>query len=320
MRGKTILVTGVGGDIGQSIIKCLKDNNTDQKIKIVGCDIDCYAASRQEVDSFLVAPFANQKDKYVEFIKSIVKKEKIDYVIPTTEQEIIVLDKQRADFDGECKLLINSSYIINTFFDKYATVEFLRSNGLSFPRTYRIEDYSEELSFPLIFKPRFGCGSKGLTIAHDRKELDFLKKNRRDFIIQEVVGDIDEEYTACVFSDGQDIHSIAFKRSLGYGSLSKIAELSNDMELLDLAKKIASVIDLQGSINIQARKTAQGYIPFEINPRFSSTVYIRHYFGFRDVEWWLNLYERKEVKYTPKYKSGVGVRKLSEIFFDCQPL
>ncbi|MDI6758105.1 MAG: ATP-grasp domain-containing protein [Candidatus Omnitrophota bacterium] len=319
MRGKTILITGVGGDIGQSIIKCLKDNNTDRKIKIVGCDIDRYAASRQEVDSFLVAPFVDQEDKYVEFIKSIVKKEKIDYLIPTTEQEIIVLDKRRASFDGECKLLINPSYIINTFFDKYATVEFLRNNGLPCPRTYRIEDYSGELSFPLIFKPRFGCGSKGLTIAHDRDELDFLKKSKKDFIIQEVVGDIDEEYTACVFSNGQDIHSIAFKRSLGYGSLSKIAELSNDVELLDLAKKIACAIDLRGSINIQVRKTVQGYIPFEINPRFSSTVYIRHYFGFRDVEWWLNLCEGRQITYTLQYKSGVGVRKLGEIFFECQP-
>jgi len=320
MSEKAILVTGVGGDIGQSIVKCLKDCRANRMIKIVGCDIDRYAASREEVDSFLEAPSANRVDKYIEFINSIVKKEKIDYLIPTTEQEIIVLDKQRASFDGGCKLLINSPYIINTFFDKYATAEFLRSNGLLCPRTYRIEDYSGELDFPLIFKPRFGYGGKGLIIAHDKEELDFLKKRRKDFVIQEMAGGIKEEYTACVFSDGQDIHSIGFKRSLGYGSLSKIAELSNDAALLDLAKKIACAIDLRGSVNIQAQKTAKGYMVFEINPRFSSTVYIRHYFGFRDVEWWLNLYERREIRYTLQYQSGVGVRKLGEIFFECQPL
>lgn len=314
---KKILITGVGGDIGQSILKCAKDFLL--QFYIFGCDVDHYAASRQEVDSFLLAPFASQEDKYIEFIKSIVKKENIDYVIPTTEREIIVLDKRRAVFDGECKLLINSPYIVNTFFDKYATIAFLKKNGFFCPRTYLIEDYLGGVKFPLILKPRFGCGGEGLEIVHDQEELDFLKKRRKDVIIQEIIGDVEEEYTVCVFSDGRDIHSIAFKRSLGYGSLSKIAKLSNNAPLLDLAKKIACAIDLRGSINIQARKTAKGYMVFEINPRFSSTVYIRHYFGFRDVEWWLNLFERKEVKYTPEYKSGVGVRKLSEIFFDCQP-
>lgn len=319
MSTNNVLVTGVGGDIGQSIVKCLKDCKANRMIKIAGCDIDRYAASREEVDSFLEAPSTEQVENYIEFINDIVKKEKIDYLIPTTEREIIVLDKRRAGFDGRCNLLINSSHIINTFFDKYATAEFLRNSGFLCPRTCRIEDYSGELDFPVILKPRFGCGGKGLIIAHDKEELGFLKKRRNDFIIQEMAGGIDEEYTACVFSSGQDIHSIAFKRSLGYGSLSKIAKLSNDTVLLDLAKQIARAIDLRGSVNIQAQKTTKGYMVFEINPRFSSTVYIRHYFGFRDVEWWLNLFEKKEVSYTPQYKSGVGVRKLGEIFFECQP-
>ncbi len=319
MDTNNILVTGVGGDIGQSIVKCLKDCKGNRTIKIVGCDIDSFAAAREEVDSFLVAPAADQTDRYIEFINDVVKKGEIDYLIPTTEQEIIVFNKQRANFDEKCKLLINSSYIIDTFFDKYATIEFLKKNGLPCPRTYRVEDYLGELNFPLIFKPRFGWGGKGLVIAHNKEELDFLRKRREGFIIQEMLENSDEEYTACVFSDGQNIHSIAFKRSLGYGSLSKIAKLSNDAALLDLVEKIARAIDLRGSINIQAQKTAKGYMIFEINPRFSSTVYMRHYFGFRDVEWWLNLYEKKEISYALKYQRGVGVRKLSDIFFDCQP-
>ncbi len=314
----TLLVTGVGGDIGQSILKCLKD--VKPPLRLLGSDMDQFAAGQILVHKFFVSPPAIDKKKYINFLLGIIKREKIKYIIPSSEPEILLLNCARSHFEkSNVFLFINKPHIIDTFFDKYATAEFLKRNKLPYPRTYRIEDYSGELDFPLIFKPRFGYGSKGLTIVHDKEELDFLKKRRKDVVIQEIIGDIEEEYTICVFSDGRDMHSIAFKRSLGYGSLSKITKLSNDVLLLDLAKKIAHAIDLQGSINIQARRTAKGYIPFEINPRFSSTVYIRHYFGFRDVEWWINLHEGRQVRYTPKYKSGVGVRKLGEVFFDCQP-
>ena len=319
MQNKNILVTGVGGDIGQSILKCLRDCCVNVSLKIIGCDVDCYAAARAEVDNFFVAPYANQQDEFIEFLKNIIEKEKIDYIIPTVEKEIMVLDNRRASCPEECKMLIHSSYIINTFFDKYATAKFLETNGFPCPRTYRIEDYLGEIRFPLMLKPRFGCGGKGIEIVNDKEELDFLKTRRKDFIVQEMIGGAEEEFTVCVFSNGTDTHSISFKRLLGYGSLSKVAKLSNDMVLLDLAKEIASAINLRGSLNIQVRKTDAGYMIFEINPRFSSTVYIRYYFGFRDVEWWLSLYERRKVEYVQKYKSGVGVRKLNEIFFDCQP-
>ena len=43
-----ILVTGVGGDIGQGIIKCLREINYHNII--VGCDIDKYAAGKQFVN------------------------------------------------------------------------------------------------------------------------------------------------------------------------------------------------------------------------------------------------------------------------------
>jgi carbamoyl-phosphate synthase large subunit len=316
-KQKKLLVTGIGGDIGQSILRCAKDFASP--VSIIGCDIDRYAASRQEVDIFHESPLAGNADKYIAFLKGIVESERIDYIIPTTEPEIFILNQRRAELDDKCTLVINSSNIINTFLDKYATVEFFKNKGLPFPRTYLTENYSGGLDFPLLLKQRSGCGREGLAIVHDSEELDFFRKRRKNSIIQEVIGDIDEEYTIGVFSNGSRVYSIAFKRTLGYGSLSKIAELVNNEAIFDLAQKIACAIALRGSINIQVRKTERGFVPFEINPRFSSTVYIRHYFGFRDVEWWLNLFENTPIVYTPKYTSGVGVRRLNEIFFECEP-
>ncbi len=316
-KQKNILVTGAGGDIGQSVIKCLKESGYE--LNLTGCDIDAYAASKGEVDTLLTAPRAALADKYLGFIDSVIKKNHPDYIIPTTEPEIAFFSSRRDYFCGKTLIIINSPFIVDTYLDKYETIRFFEDNGVPHPRTYPAERYNGELSFPVLLKRRRSYGRKGLILAQDAEELDFFKKRETDMIVQELVGDDGDEYTAGVFSTGEEIYSITFRRRLGYGSLSKVACLVHDKELTRLVEKIARVSGLKGSFNVQLRKTADGYIPFEVNPRFSSTVYIRHHFGFKDVKWWLDLYEGRKIEYTPEYSAGIGVRKLSEIFFDCKP-
>ena len=313
MYNKIILVTGVGGDIGQSVIKCLKDTGYD--IDIFGCDMDSYAAGRKAVKCFFEVPQAKDNQKYLEFMQELVRDKAIDYILPTTETEIEFYDRHREYFKN-IKLFINNSFIVKTFLDKYETVNFLKNNGLPYPKTYLIKDYNNELSFPLLLKRRRGYGGRGLIIINDAEELNLYNKKIKDAVIQEIVGTPNEEYTVGVFSTGKDIYSIAFKRCLGYGSLTKVAKLVDDDEIKDLAEQIAKASRLEGSLNIQLRKMGKCYVPFEINPRFSSTVYFRHYFGFQDVKWWLDLKENKKIRFKLKHKKGVGVRTLTEVFFD----
>ena len=137
-------------------------------------------------------------------------------------------------------------------------------------------------------------------------------------VVQEYLeGDLGE-YTTGVFSNGQDVFSITFKRTLGYGGLSKIVEIKDDKNIENLARSIAQKSKLIGSINIQSRKRGDDYVVFEINPRFSSTVYFRHYFGFQDVIWWLETIMKQNVVYHKKYIQGVGVRTSNEVFFNLE--
>lgn len=313
----TILITGVGGDIGQSVIKCLKDSS--YRTHLLGCDIDPYAAGKKDVDSFFQAPKASVSESYLNFIKNIHEFSELDYIIPTTEAEIEFYDDNRKIFEENgIKLLINNTFIINAFLNKYNTAKFFKKSGIAFPETYRLSDYKNELKYPLILKPEKGCGSKKIQILYDEVDLNYFQKKYQDAILQEIIGNINEEYTVGIFSDGNKVNSIAFRRYLGYGSLTKFAELILNKEIDSMAIKIAHACKLKGSINVQMRKTEKGFMPFEINPRFSSTVYFRHFFGFKDVEWWLNLYEGNQIEYIMKYKKGIGVRSVGEIFFDLE--
>ena len=317
MKKLKVLVTGVGGDIGQSVLKCLEDAGGDYSFTISGCDIDAYPAGGKKCKSCYKAPRASDEEEYSSFIETIMDKEDFDYIIPTTEAEIKYFDVRRDHLKcREVQVLINNSSIINTFFDKYATVDFLKKNKLPYPETYPAEDFKGELSFPLILKQRQGCGGEGLKIVNDMEELDFFRKRLKGVIVQEMLGSEEEEYTAGIFSDGEKIHTICFRRLLGYGSMTKFAELVHDNEVTRLLEKIAQTVNLKGSINIQLRRTKRGYIPFEVNPRFSSTVHMRNYFGFKDVKWWIDYYENRPIEYKLKPDKGIVVRTVGDVFFE----
>ncbi len=315
MLKKSILITGIGGDIGQSIIRCINDIN--YPAYLVGCDIDPYAAGRLNVDEFLVAPRVTEPKKYFKFINEIIAKYNVKYIYPAIESEIVFYDLYREYFSRKgVTIFINNHFIINTFLDKYETVNFLKRNKIPHPTTFLLKEYDNQLGFPIIIKPRRGCGSKSI-MKLDRPEEFKVKKNiLSDVVVQEYLGGENNEYTTGVFSDGKDIHTITFKRKLSLEGFSKTVELVIDERIKRLAEKIAGYSNLVGSINIQSKKIGKGFIIFEINPRFSSTVYFRHYFGFRDVEWWMRLVENKKINFKLRYKSGVGVRCFNENFFN----
>ena len=313
-KSLTILVTGIGGDIGQSVIKCLRDSHYE--LYLIGCDIDSYAGGQQDVDVFYQAPYASQTKEYLNFITNVIKKKKCEYIIPTTEQEIEFYDANRTYFEiNEIKVLINNPFIINIFSNKFRTVCFLKRHDFLYPETYKLSEFNNELEFPVIIKKEIGSGGKGIHICHNDDELIYFKNMcNDDEIVQEIIGNPDEEYTIGIFSDGFSVYCIAFRRYLDYGGRTKVAELIKDDKIDLLARNLARACKLIGSINLQVRKTENGFVTFEINPRLSSTVYFRHFFGFRDVEWWLNIYEGYPTEFIPKYNKGIAVRTFDEIF------
>ncbi|OGW83925.1 MAG: hypothetical protein A2987_05655 [Omnitrophica bacterium RIFCSPLOWO2_01_FULL_45_10] len=315
MRRTNLLITGVGGDIAQGIIKCLREMR--RSFYIVGSDIDFYASGRNMVEEFMHAPPASEKNEYISFIDDIIAKYDINYIYPTSEVEILFFHNHRSRFSKkDIKIFINKPFIVDTFFDKYKTVQFLKSAKIPYPDTFLVSEYNNQLSYPIILKSRKTVDSKEIVKVNNSDEFNFYKCRIPEAMAQEYMGSEEEEYTACVFSDGRQSRSIAFKRKLGYSSLSKKVELVIDDRINALTEKIAHDCNLAGSLNIQLRKTDKGFVPFEINPRFSSTVYFRNRFGFRDVKWWIDLFEGRPIKFQLKYKKGVGVRLLSEVFFE----
>ncbi|WP_045519170.1 ATP-grasp domain-containing protein [Neobacillus niacini] len=307
---RTILVSAIGGDVGHSVLKCL----LQEKDKLIGCDLYQFPVGLNVVDGFFTSLPALHSN-YISHLLEHCKKYQVTHFIPISEPEIEVVSDNLEVFQKEkIKVLINQKEIIQYCLDKNLSAKKLKSIGLDVPDSWLADDFEPD-GKKYIVKFIKSWGSKLLRVIATKEELEQIKKSfTQPLLIQEYIDEPDNEYTVGVFSDGEDIRVISFKRKL-QGGYTKFVELINDETIKRDAMIAAKEFGLKGSFNIQLRKSnGRNYI-FEINPRLSGSVHFRHLLGFKDVLWWLDSLDQfKLAEYKNPYSIAIGVRELNEKF------
>ena len=275
------LITGVGGDIAQGICRIIR--KYDQSSILVGTDISNKHAGKLFVDYFKVISSARDVDSYITNIQSVIDEFEINYLIPTSESEIEAISNH-IDLFKDLHVIYPGPKSVENCLDKYITYKFLSSIGLPVPWTSSTQENIPD-EYPCIFKGRKGAGSKVLFSVESKDEAIFLAKKYPEGIFQELLLPHDNEITCGVFrSKNNKTVVIQLQRVLNEGTTSW-AKTVYHQDIEDMCKHVAEKLNLLGSINIQLRLTEDGPRIFEINPRFSSTVYMRHLLGFEDVVW-----------------------------------
>jgi carbamoyl-phosphate synthase large subunit len=199
--------------------------------------------------------------------------------------------------------------------DKHATVEALRQLGLPAPWTVRADQAPPE-SFPCILKDRFGSGSRSVVIVRNPREAEDMARARRDALFQELLEPADREVTCAVYrTRDRRVGVVQMLRRLA-GGLTGWARVISDEAVKRTCEVLAEGLELQGSMNVQMRLTDKGPRVFEINPRFSSTVLMRHKLGFTDVAWSLDELEGKPVLFPVLREGRVAVRTQGAAILD----
>jgi len=277
------LVTAVGGDIGGNIINILSEQK-DIKYNIIGTDINATIFYSNKLKSFYQVDKVNTFN-YRKKILEILKIHNIHIIVPVSELEILWFNLNR-DLFKKYKLIINNTNIITYFLNKLETSKKLKNINIKTPSTYILSQYNNQINFPIIIKSITSTISKNIYKIHSEVELNYIKSilDQNNYIVQEYIGTIEDEYTTTVYQSNNILKTISFKRKLT-GGMTSFANIVNEDVLNSNAINIAKAFNLNGSINIQSRKSGKDFYVFEINPRFSSTIYIRDYFGFQDLIW-----------------------------------
>lgn len=284
-----VLVTGAGGGVGQGVIKSLKMIK-DIDIKVVAADMSETATGLYAADIAYLVDRCDS-DKYLETLSKIFQNESIDFYIPGTdvELEFCAINKHLIMDKFNVHTIISSKEVIEICDNKYKTSSFLKDHGFNYPKTAYLKDVDiESLEYPAIVKPAVGCRSIGVYKVDNLDELLPHLENTEDIIIQECVGNEDNEYTCTVVKIGDRMSPVlALKRVLRSGDTYR-AEPVQSEKIEKYVLDVASKLEIDGGCNFQLRLDINGEPKiFEINSRFSGTTPFCAQIGFNPVEFYL---------------------------------
>jgi len=334
----SILVTGVGAaTVGSQIVKALRLSKTPYKI--VGTDMFKRSTGLQKVDSPYVIPSAKSKEFFSSLMK-ICKKEKVRCIIPGTEIELLKLSHKKNIIEEKGIFLLSNQYkLIRLCLDKGKLFEFLKKNQVKVPNFQVIKNIKDfrKIYSPVIIKPIKGSGSRSVFIAETNQEarffIKYLIERGQKVIVQEYIGGKETEFTVGVLrmNKGKLKFSIALKRDLTknlsckeslkskFGNKEFYISTGISQGYIDdykdvrrVCEKISDILQAEGPLNIQCRKTRDGIVPFEINPRFSGTTSIRSLAGFNEPDMWINYLLFKKL-ILPKIRRTVVLRDIIEV-------
>lgn len=306
METKTVLVTGIGGNVGQGILRNIADLN--MPIKLVGIDVASFNPGNHLCDVTYKVPYSCDQN-YIPTIQNIIDRENVNLIIPSTDYEVYYLSK----FSSQLKTTVVASEatIAKTYLDKYATYQWLSKNNIPFAKSWLSGEYdfSEQ---DIIAKPREGRGSRGILINPENPN------NLPNGYMIQPLSKGSEITTAVYVNKKGELHGLfTMIRSLTNGTTteSKVV-FEYDSELKEIASKMIELGGLVGSFNIQSIVTKSGEIvPFEINCRISGTNSIRHNLGFKDVKYTIQEYLLNEEPDEPNPIEGIACRILMDVIY-----
>jgi len=242
------------------------------EIELHGADATKMAPAIHLVDkAHLTPPIAS--GEYIDSLVRIVRRAKIDLVIPLIDLELIALAASADRFrDLGCCPLISSEQVVRTCRDKLLMFEALRQAGIDTPDTWA---WTEAITrkrhkFPYFLKPRTGSAGMGNHVIQTLDELHTFGLRVHDAIVQEFVEGAEHTLDVYTGLDGLPRCVVPRKRlEIRTGEVSK-GLVVKDPAIMRVGERVAEMLgDCRGVITVQCIATADGRIRvIEVNPRF----------------------------------------------------
>ena len=277
-----IAVTGVGGGVGQSILKALRETTYE----VVALDADPLAAGLYGIERAHLIPYASSDD-FISSLLEICKQENIALLFPGMDAELLKLSLHRAMFaDIGTQVVVSSPKVIEIADNKLETFERLSDLGINVPKTIELTQFSGvEMSFPVIVKQKIGgARSSNVFFMENRSEFDdfiiTLALPKKQFVVQKYISG--DEYTCGSVTFGGVCQGvIVMRRVLRNGDTYKCFSERN-LVIENFVKEICNKLKPFGACNIQLKFESGIPYLFEINARCSGTTASRSLCGFNE--------------------------------------
>ena len=295
-----ILLTGAGGVYIKHLIRKL-DKNIFDEVTIVDCN---YKTLKNIRANFKYKVPKGDNKKFLPAISKIIKTRNIKVVVCVVDKELIKFHK----LNNKILLLQPKRNFSKLCLNKFKLCRKLFKTNINNFDTYLLSNYKNTFHFPIIIKPIYGCGSRGVVKIKNEKQLNNFKKkkiNKKKYIVQKIIkGD---EYTVSVILDksSKDFQIIP-KKIIKKKRFTREAITEKNNLINSICKKIIKNFKPGGPFNVQCIANKKNLEIFEINPRLSTSSTLTAASGINEINTLVKKHLNKKFSIKKlKWKSSV---------------
>ncbi len=258
-----MLVPGSAGPAGINTIKSLR--MAGYRGKIVATDSSSLSAGFLMADVNEVIPEADDYT-FMEKLFKIIRLHKVNVLMPSSGFDIYRYSEHRKELaELGATAIVSDRDKLEICRDKMLTFQTLSEN---FTLPFTTADSNKISMFPVLAKPRFGKGSKGIVKIDDESDLTYIISKRDDLVFQEYLPGT--EYTIDVLSDlvGKPLMAVPRIRMQTKAGVSTKGKVLSDKVLESECMEIAEHIGIKGPCCMQMKESSEGKLKLiEVNPR-----------------------------------------------------
>lgn len=308
-----ILITAIGSMSAACAIQQLKS----QGYYVVGCDIypGQWHYETTLCDEFVQAPYATKENEYINFLIDTCKQYDLHHIIPLTDLEIDVINRQRNKFDdATITLCMQQEDVLAIARDKYQLYkEFEKDVNVPSVKTCILSELTADFKFPCIAKPFNGRSSEGLLRNASRKQVMAIE-NKDIYIIQEQlegsVFTVDYCRSAATETDCAVPRQELLRTANGAGLT---IQTISDPNLIKLVSYIGNHLNINGCVNMEFILNDGKYYLIDINPRFSAGVAFSLVAGYDMVNNHILCFNRHEIAPQIPIKEQLIIKRYEEV-------
>lgn len=309
-----VLFTGGGGAGSEALFRLLGQHHV---LHFGDADVSAIDPSIPE-DRRHQLPWASDPD-FVVKMREICARLDIDLLVPGVDEELLTLARRVGEF-GSTRLLLPDEGYVATMLDKLHMVQALAAKRIPVPLSQTLADDLQGIRFPCVSKPRSGRGSRDVRVLETKRDAISLKSSlgplSEKMLIQEKIEGV--EYTVQMVADSRGcLHAVVPVKVGVKRGITLRAETEADSRVMSACSAIHQAIPTGGCYNIQLMLSPEGQVlPFEINPRVSTTLCLVAAAGVDPISVFLGDDERRDLL---PFVTGLQLRRhWTNYFFEGQ--
>lgn len=286
--------------------------------------LDCGYASRLPDHKILGICNSEMYEESEKYIVNLIKNGKYDLVLPLVDFSASILSRNKKELSKYAIIYVNDQEVFEKAQDKLHVMNVCMNNGIHCPKTLNkvdniFEVINSKIEFPIIIKPRIGCGAKGFYKILNKAQLETIveenKINLKDYVVQECLPIESELVSENIFIDkeGNIKSSFTYRCYRFYPLSGGTGTFNMTIDRKDIHEECAKLVrlmGLRGAIGIDLMidpRDGKAKI-LEINPRILACSKIGFVAGVNQARQIIEDVFGNPVTSMLNYKSDVAVR------------